>query len=68
MENYFQAGLLKGNVGGLAGAAYIEKLSGQLGTATGGMDSQSMGHVIIILFLILGNIGYFAARKAGAVK
>lgn len=68
MENYFQAGLLKGNVGGLAGAAYIEKLSGKLGTATGGMDSQSTGHVIIILFLILGNIGYFAARKAGAVK
>lgn len=68
MENYFQAGLLKGNVGGLAGAAYIEKLAGVKGTATGGMDSQSLGHVIIILFLILGNIGYFAARKAGAVK
>lgn len=68
MENYFQAGLLKGNVGGLSGAAYIEKLSGKLGSATGGMDSQSMGHVIIILFMILGNIGYFAAKRAGAVK
>jgi len=68
MTNYYQAGLLKGNVSGLSGAAYLEKIAGKLGAATGGMDSQSMGHVVIILFLILGNIGYFAARKAGEVK
>jgi len=68
MVNYYQSGLLKGNVGGLAGAAYAEVLHGVKGSATGGMDSQSLGHVIIILFLILGNIGYFAAKSAGDVK
>lgn len=64
MTNYYQAGLLKGNLGGLAGAAYAESLHGQLGSATGGMDSQSLGHVVIILFLILGNVGYFASKSA----
>ena len=68
MVNYFQSGLLKGNVGGLAGAAYVESLHGIKGSATGGMDSQSLGHVVIILFLILGNIGYFAAKSAGEIK
>ena len=68
MVNYYQSDLLKGNVGGLAGAAYVEFLHGVKGSATGGMDSQSLGHVVIILFLILGNIGYFAAKSAGDVK
>lgn len=64
MVNYYQSGLLKGNLGGLAGAAYAESLHGKLGSATGGMDSQSLGHVVIILFLILGNVGYFASKSA----
>ena len=68
MVNYYQSGLLKGNIGGLSGAAYVEVLHGVKGTATGGMDSQSLGHVVIILFLILGNIGYFAAKSAGEAK
>jgi len=68
MVNYYQSGLLKGNVGGLSGAAYSEVLHGTKGSATGGMDSQSLGHVVIILFLILGNIGYFAAKSAGESK
>ena len=68
MVNYYQSGLLVGNIGGLAGAAWVEKLHGQLGSATGGMDSQSLGHVVIILFLILGNVGYFASKAAGDSK
>ena len=68
MVNYYQSGLLKGNVGGLAGAAWSEFTHGTKGSATGGMDSQSLGHVIIIIFLILGNIGYFAAKAAGDAK
>ena len=68
MVNYYQSGLLKGNVGGLAGAAWSEFIHGTKGSATGGMDSQSLGHVIIIIFLILGNVGYFASRAAGDSK
>lgn len=68
MVNYYQSGLLKGNVGGLAGAAWSEYLHGTKGSATGGMDSQSLGHVIIIFFLILGNVGYFASKAAGDSK
>ena len=28
-----------------------------------GMQPQSVTHVIIVLFIILGNIAYFAARR-----
>lgn len=68
MVNNFQSGLLVGNIGGLGGAAYLEKMHGELGAATGGMDSQSLGHIIIIIFIILGNIGYFGAKRAGQVQ
>ncbi len=66
--NQFRAGLLKGMVGGLGGGAELEKLVGKPGDATIGMDAQSLGHLVVILFLVVGNIGYLAAKKAGAAK
>lgn len=62
MMNYYQSGLLKGVVGGIAGAAYLEMLAGTPGFAVSAMDSQSIGHMIIIIFLILGNVSYLASR------
>jgi hypothetical protein len=35
-----------------------------LGTAETGMNSQSMIHILIMAFIILGNIGYFFSRRA----
>jgi hypothetical protein len=60
---YFQSGQLAGLLGGLSGAAEYEKLVGKPGTATRGMDAQSLGHLVIIAFIILGNIFYFASKK-----
>lgn len=54
---------LTGLLGGLKGAAEYEKLINLPGTATRGMDAQSMAHLIIILLIILGNIGYFVSKK-----
>lgn len=66
--NQYRAGQLKGMIGGLGGAAEFEKLIGKPGSATTGMDAQSLGHLVVILFLVVGNVGYLAAKKAGDAK
>lgn len=59
----FDAGLLEGVVGGMNGAAQLEKLVGNFGSATKGMDSQGLAHITIIAFMVIGNIGYLVAKK-----
>ena len=55
-----------GLMGGMKGAAEYEKLIERSGTATAGMDSQSMAHILIILLIIVANISYFATRRKTA--
>jgi hypothetical protein len=52
-----------GLIGGMKGAAEYEKLIKIRGTATAGMDSQSIAHIAIILLIIVANISYFAMRR-----
>lgn len=59
-----QSGQLCGLVMGMAGAAEYEMLVGKPGTATAGMDAQSFAHVLIIGFIILGNLGYLLSGKS----
>ena len=47
----------------MKGAAEYEKLLGREDWATRGMGAQSLIHLIIIGFIILGNVGYFMTRK-----
>lgn len=68
-SNYLRSGQVKGIIPGLRGAAEYEKLTGQPGLGTKLMDAQSVGHVIIILLVILGNISFFmkqGQKKAAA--
>lgn len=58
-----QAGQIKGLLAGMKGAAEYEALVGKPGPATAGMDAQSFSHALIIVFMILGNIGYIATRN-----
>ncbi len=64
--SYLQSGQLFGLVGGMKGAAEYEQLTGfkekKHLVATRKMDIQSFAHLAIILFVILGNIAYFASR------
>ena len=60
---YVQAGQLNGLAGGLKGAAEFEKLVKYYGKGTKFMLSQSFAHVIVIIFIVIGNIAYFASRK-----
>jgi hypothetical protein len=62
---YVQSGQLAGLLGGLAGAAEYEKLVGGTVSAARKMDAQSLGHVMIILFIVMGNVVYFLRRKGG---
>jgi hypothetical protein len=61
---YFQTGQLLGIVGGLAAAAQYEKLVGVTGTASAGADVLNVAHGVVILAIILGNVVYFAGRRA----
>ena len=60
---YLQTGQIFGILGGLQGAAEYETLVGAPGKAVQGMSVQVVAHTIIIIFIIIGNIGYFATRK-----
>lgn len=54
---------LTGLLGGLKNAAEYELLVNRKGTATSGMDAQSVSHLIIILFIVMGNIAFFTTKK-----
>jgi len=54
---------LTGLLGGLKGAAEYESLIDVKGTATSGMDAQSIAHLLIIVFIIMGNIRAQRIRK-----
>ena len=60
---YLDSGQIIGHLNGLKGAAEYEQLIKHPDKALLGMTSQSVAHLVIILFIILGNIGYFATRK-----
>ncbi len=59
------SGQLAGMLGSLRGGAEYEKVSDNPGKALTGMDAQSFMNLTILVFIALGNIGYFV-RKKGA--
>ena len=59
---YYYSGQISGFLGGLKGAAELELLTGQIGAATRGMDSQTTGHVLMVILILLGNIAFLAER------
>ncbi|MDP6170207.1 MAG: hypothetical protein QF780_09385 [Candidatus Marinimicrobia bacterium] len=63
MMPYVLGGQIQGILAGMPGAAEYEKLIGVKGIGTSGMDAQSAAHFVIVIFIILGNLGYFIERK-----
>ncbi|UCC44518.1 MAG: hypothetical protein JSU65_00920 [Candidatus Zixiibacteriota bacterium] len=61
---YYGSGQLFGIMGGMLGAAQYEALADNPGLARSGMPIQLYAHLVIIAFVIMGNIGYFATRRA----
>jgi len=60
---FVQSGQIKALIAGMKGAAEYEVLVEHPSTAMAGMDAQSFSHGLILLFMILGNIGYYATRN-----
>ena len=59
---YLQSKQIMGLMGGLLGAAQYEHLADNPGLAKDGMRVQLPAHLLIILFIIIGNVGYLATR------
>lgn len=59
---YYNSGQVKGILGGLSSGAQYEFLLNRPGRGAAMMDAQSMSHLLIILFIVLGNIGFFLTR------
>ncbi len=60
---YVESGQIIGILAGMPGAAEFEKLIDMPGKATGLMAAQSFAHIIIILFIVLGNIHYYLTKR-----
>jgi len=66
---YFQTGQFTGMLAGMKGAAEYEGAIVRKYETTGirramaGMGAQSAAHLLILLFVIVGNIGYFLTRR-----
>lgn len=60
---YLQANQVISVIGGLRGAADYETLVGIKGQASIGMLPQSVIHLVIIAFIIIGNIGFLVLRR-----
>ena len=63
MMTYQQSKQLHGLVVGTAGAAEYEFLTQFVGPAASQMDAQSLGHLMLIVFIIIGNIGSFLEKR-----
>jgi hypothetical protein len=75
-DNYpfLQTGQFIGQLGGMKGGAEYEQLImdhgyyGKPDVASKAMNAISYSHLLIILLIVLGNIGYFVSRKLEAKK
>jgi hypothetical protein len=60
---YLGSGQIFGIMAGLLGAAQYEKLADNPGPAWDGMRIQLYAHIVIILFIIMGNVGFLVTRR-----
>ena len=59
---FLNAGQLYGLMGGMSGAAEFEKSLDEIGKATTYLLSQSFAHMVVIAFILIGNVAFFRER------
>jgi hypothetical protein len=64
---YYQAHQLLGLAGGMLASAEYEQLVGKPGLGAKAADVLSIGHLVVILAIVFGNIIYFSTRRGGLV-
>jgi len=62
MAPFLQSGQLSALLPGLTSSAEYELLINRKGLAIAGVDAVSMSHILIVLLVVLGNVGYFINR------
>jgi len=65
---YLRAGQIVGLMGGMNGGAEFEKLTDLKAKATTFMLSQTFAHIIVIAFIIIGNVAYFRSGRKSVLK
>ncbi|KPK64104.1 hypothetical protein AMJ83_03645 [candidate division WOR_3 bacterium SM23_42] len=71
---YVETGQVIGLLSGMKGASEYETLVSQKQYSRGilrasqGMDAQSLGHLFIMIFILIGNIGYFIQQRSRKVQ
>jgi len=67
-EAFTQSGQLAGLLVGMRCGAEYELLMKAPGSAVAAMDAQSMGHLLFIVFIILGNVAFIIQRKSASSR
>jgi len=62
MAPFLQSGQLSALLPGLTSSAEYELLINRKGLAIAGVDAVSMSHILVVVMVVLGNIGYFVGR------
>jgi len=65
---YVLSNQLVGLLGGLRGAADYEALVGEPGRAIRGMGPQTFGHLLVVLLIVVGNIGFLVTRRKQRIE
>ncbi|MEM3166339.1 MAG: hypothetical protein QXM67_04445, partial [Candidatus Methanomethylicia archaeon] len=60
---YVSGGQVKGMLPGLRAAAEYELIIGRKGLGVASADALSTSHMVVIIFVIIGNISYIARRR-----
>lgn len=63
MYPYVRSGQLIGILGGMSGAAEFEEITKYRGKGTKFMLSQSFAHVVVVVFIIIGNVAFIMFER-----
>jgi hypothetical protein len=61
---YYQSRQITGLLTGIIGCAEYEELIGSTGWATRAMDPLTIGHFMIVVFIVLGNVSMWVSRRS----
>jgi hypothetical protein len=65
---FYDSGIYKAILNSMRGGAELEYLIGHPGPGMTAMDAFTLGHYLLIGFIIIGNIGYFGYSRRQAKK
>jgi hypothetical protein len=65
---YLDSGIILALLQSMRGGAELEYLIGHPGPGLTAMDGFSFGHYMLIVFILIGNVGYFGYTRQQQMK